>query len=70
MLTKFLQTKPDVKNLNINYYESYYTVIRYRVENQDVDNQYEKVENDYVTYEDFITPNHYIGIKSRGTMLR
>ena len=26
-LMKFLQTKPQVKNMNINYYDLYYTVI-------------------------------------------
>ena len=31
-----------------------------------VDNQY---ENDYINFHDFITPNHYIGIKPRETIL-
>ena len=35
-----------------------------------VDNQYEKNDNDYIKYEDFITPNHYIGIKKYNVMLR
>ena len=38
---KFQQTKPQVKNMNINYYDLYYTVIRLRDENKDIDNQYE-----------------------------
>ena len=29
---KFLQTKPQVKFMNINYYDFYYTVIRKRKE--------------------------------------
>ena len=36
---KFLQTKPQVKNMNINYYDLYYTVINVRDENKDIDNQ-------------------------------
>ena len=28
LLMKFLQTKPQVKNMNINYYDLYYTVIK------------------------------------------
>ena len=30
MLMKFLQTKPQVKNMNIKYYVLYYTVIENR----------------------------------------
>ena len=61
---KFLPTKPQIKNMNINYYDLYYTVKKVRDENRDIDNQY---ENDY---NDFIIPNHYIGIKPRETILR
>ena len=70
LLMKFLQTKPQVKNMNINYYDLYYTVIKVRDKNKDIDNQYENNENDYITFNDFITPNHYIGIKPRETFLR
>ena len=28
LLMKFLQTKPQVKNININYYDLYYTLIK------------------------------------------
>ena len=40
LLMKFLQTKPQIKNMNINYYDFYYTVIKTRDENNDIDNQY------------------------------
>ena len=69
-LMKFLQTKPQVKNMNINYFNLYYTVIKTRDENKDIDNQYEKDDNDYINFNDIITPNHYIGIKPRETILR
>ena len=46
LLMKFLQTKPKVKNMNTNYYDLYYTVIKTRDENKDIDNQYENDEND------------------------
>ena len=69
LLMKFLQTKPQVKNMNIKYYDLYYTVIRIRDENRDIDNQYENDENDYITFND-IVPNHHIGIKPRETILR
>ena len=65
---KFLQTKPEVKNMNINYYDLYNTVIKTRDENRDIDNQYEN--NDYIIYEDFINPNHYFGIKKNNEILR
>ena len=32
-LMKFLQTRPEVKNINIIFYDFYYTVIRIRDEN-------------------------------------
>ena len=70
LLMKFLQTKPHVKNMNINYDDLYYTVIKTRDENGDIDNQYENDENDYIDINDFINPNHYIGIKNRETILR
>ena len=64
LLMKFLQTKPDIKNMNINYYDLYYTVIKTRYENKDIDILYENDENDYIDINEFIPPNHYIGIKS------
>ena len=70
LLMKFLMTKPQVKNMNINYFDLYYTVIKIRNENKDIDNQYENDENDYININDFITPNHYIGIKNNNEILR
>ena len=70
LLMKFLQTKPQIKKMNINYYDLYYTVIKVREENKDIDNQYENDENEYINFTDFINPNHYIGIKPRETILR
>ena len=65
---KFLQTKPQVKNMNINYYDLYYTVIKVRDENRDIDNQYENDGNYYNNFND-IVPNHYIGIKKNNEIL-
>ena len=70
LLMKFLQTKPQIKNMNINYYDLYYTVIKTRDENKNIDNQYDNDENDYININDYITANHYIGIKARETILR
>ena len=61
---KILQTKPQIKNMNSNYYDLYYTVIKTRDENKDIDN------NDYNTINDIITSNHYIGIRPRDTILK
>ena len=69
LLIKFLQTKPQVKNMNINYYDLYNTIIKTRDQNRDIDNQYEDDDNDYIDINDFITPNHYIGIKNKNEML-
>ena len=70
LLMKFLHTKPQVKNMNINYFDLYNTVIKVRDENKDIDNQYDNNENDYIDINDFITPNHYIGIKQNNEILR
>ena len=67
LLKKFLQTKPQIKNMNINYFDLYYTVIKTRDGNKDIDNQYENDENDYININDFIIPNQNI---SRETILR
>ena len=47
--------------MNNNYYDLYYTIIKTRDENEDIDNQYEVDNNDYINFDDFIIPNHYIG---------
>ena len=39
LLMKFLLTKPQNKNMNINYYDLYYNVIKVRDENEDIDDQ-------------------------------
>ena len=66
LLMKFLKTKPQVNNMNINYYDLYNTVIKTRDENKDIDIQNEDDENDYNNFK-YIVP---IGIKPRETILR
>ena len=44
LLMKCLQTKPQVKNMNLNYHDLYYTVIKNRDDKEIVKN---KNENDY-----------------------
>ena len=63
LLMKCLQTKPQVKNMNINYHDLYYTSIKVRDESKDIDNQYENDENDYISLNDVIIANHYVGIR-------
>ena len=63
---KFLQTKPKVKNMNNNYYDLYYTVIKTRDENNDIDIQFENDYNDYMNFNNILP----IGIKPRETILR
>ena len=67
-LMKCLQTKPQVKIMKIKYYDLFYTVIKVRVENMDIDNQHEDDDNDYINFND-IVPNQYVGIKPRETIL-
>ena len=41
LLLKVLQTQPQVKNMNIKYYDSYYTVTKNRDEKEIVNDEYE-----------------------------
>ena len=60
-LMYFLHTKPQVRNMNINYYDSYYTVIKNRDDKEIVNDKYGDSENGYISLNDVIIPNHYIG---------
>ena len=57
LLMNFLQTKPQVKNMNNNYYDSSSTVIKNRDEKEIEDNKY---ENDLINFNDFKTANYNI----------
>ena len=60
LLVKFLQTKPQVKNMNNKYYDLYNTVTKNRDKKEIVD---DKNEIDYISLNDVIIPNHYVGKK-------
>ena len=64
---KILQSRPQLKSLNINYYDLYYTVIINRNENEVVK---DGCEIDYINFNDFITPNHHIGRKNDSSIMR
>ena len=70
LLMKYLQTKPQVKNMNNKYYDLYYTVIKVRGENEDIDNRYEDDNVDYINFFAFKTPNPYIGIKNDNEIIK
>ena len=70
LLRKFLQTKPQVKIMKTKYDDLHYTVIKPRDKNRDIDIQYEIDENGYISFNDILTPNHYVGIKPRETISR
>ena len=36
--------------MNINYYDLFYTVIKVRDENMDIDNQHDDDDNDYINF--------------------
>ena len=52
---KFLQTKPQVKNMNINYYDLYYTVIKNRDDKEIVNDEH---EIDYINFDDIVILNN------------
>ena len=70
LLLNFLQTKPQVKNMIITYYDLYYTVIKTRDEKENVNDEYQNNNNDYTKFNDFITPDHYIGRKNNEKLSR
>ena len=63
-LMKLLQTMPQVKSMNILYYDRFYTVFKNRDEKDLVVDRYEDDENDYLSYNDLVLPNHYLGRKN------
>ena len=42
LIMNFLPTKPQVKNMNVKYYDLYYTVIKNRDDKEIVNDEYEK----------------------------
>ena len=69
LLTKILQTDPQVKKMNNNYYDFYYTVIKYRDEDKDVNDKKEGKENNYISFHDIVS-NLNIERKNDNAMLR
>ena len=67
---KVLQSKPQVNKKKFVYYDMYYTVIKNRDDEEIVKHEYETDEIDYNTFDDFITPNRYIGNKNDNDILR
>ena len=51
-------------------YGFYYTVIKNRNENEIVVDKYERTEIDYIIFNDFITPYHYIGRNKKKEKLK
>ena len=58
-----IQTKPQVKSMNINYSDLYYTVIRSRDDKEVVKDKY---EINYINFDDIVIPNQ----KPRETILK
>ena len=65
LVKKFFQTKPQVKNMTIICQDLYCTVIKNRDDKETVDDKY---EIDYINFNDFITPNYYIGKNDEVTL--
>ena len=61
LLVNFLQSKPQDKILNNNFYDLYYTVIENRNEIETLND--DEYENDFINFDDFTTLHHYIGQK-------
>ena len=68
LLMKFLQTKPQVRNMKIIFSDLFYTVIENRDDNEFVNENYEDSETDYINFND-INSDHYIGRKNNYEIL-
>ena len=66
---KNLQTKPQVKSMNVKYFDLFDAFIESRGEKEIETDEYEKTEIHYVKYKDFIIPDRHIGIKPRETKI-
>ena len=64
ILLNFVQTKQHVQIMIINYYDLYYIVVKNRDDKEKVVDEIENIENDYINFNDFETPNHYIERKN------
>ena len=66
LLMDFLQTKPDIKNMNIILI---YIILLFKTrdENKNIDNQYEKDYHDYIDINDFLSAINY-NTSSRETL--
>ena len=69
---KLLQTKPQIRKITFNYFDFFYTVINNRKEKGDGEEQDIIIvdESNYIKYNDFILPNHFVGRKSKNSLLR
>ena len=74
LLIKLLQTKPQVKNMNPNYYDLFHIVFKNRKEKDIEDEQKEFVDNqyeiDFISLNDVIIRNHHIGRKNDNEILK
>ena len=71
LLMKYLQTKPQVKIMNINFHDLFYTVIKNRKEKNNEEEQKEIVDDQYEndSFNDIVR-KHYIGLKINNEILR
>ena len=60
LLIKLLQTKPQIRSMNYNFYDLFYTVIKNRDDKGIVNDEIENNENDFINFNDFNIPNRYI----------
>ena len=70
VLLKFLQTRSQVKYININFYDLFYTVIKNRYDKEMVITKYEDNDVHYNNINDFIVPNDYVGRKNNFELIR
>ena len=70
LLINFLQSKPQVKSMNIIYDDLYYTVIKNRDEKEILNDEHGNERNDYIKNDKFVILDHRIGIKPRKTFLK
>ena len=56
LILSSLQTKPQVRSMSISCYDLYYTVMENGDDKEIVN------ENDYIIFDNFFKPNHFVGL--------
>ena len=56
--------------MNVNYFDFYCTIFKNKDEKENVSDEREANENEYILFKDCIIPNRHVEIRSRESLLK